>query len=73
MGALGHEPSQNSGNQDLWKYLGLGTQLTATVVLFVGAGWWIDAHFGCSPWGILVGGVLGIVAGLYQFLKAAVQ
>ena len=59
--------------QELWKYLGLGTQLAFTVALFVGLGWWLDQHYGWSPWCVLVLGTLGVVAGMYQFIKDALR
>jgi F0F1-type ATP synthase assembly protein I len=68
---LGGKPPQNLGNQDLWRYLGLGTQLALTVLLFLGIGWWLDWQFGWTPWGLMSMGVLGIAAALYHFLKEA--
>ena len=70
-------PEKNSnnteGNQDLWKYVSLGTQLTISVGLFVLLGWWIDRHFGWSPWGTTVLGMLGICAAMYVFLKDSLR
>ncbi|MGD0088735.1 MAG: AtpZ/AtpI family protein, partial [Planctomycetota bacterium] len=60
-----------AGSQELWKYLGLGMQLALTVALFVWLGWWLDQHYGWSPWGTSVLGFLGVAAGLYHFLKDA--
>ena len=57
------------GDQDLWRYVSLGTQLTVTVGIFVALGWWLDERYGWSPWGILVAGTLGVAAGLYHFVK----
>lgn len=64
------KPDTTQGsNQDLWRYLGLGTQLAVTVGLFALLGWWLDRHFGWAPWGLVVTGSVGIAAGLYGFLK----
>ena len=59
--------------QDLWRYLGVGTVLALTVALFVGVGWWLDQRYGCSPWGVLVLGTLGVAAGMYHFIKDALR
>ena len=60
-------------DQDLWRYLSAGTQLAVTVGLFVGLGWWLDQHFGWTPWGLVVAGMLGIGVGMYGFLKDALH
>jgi F0F1-type ATP synthase assembly protein I len=43
--------------------------LALTVALFVALGWWLDQHYGWSPWGVLVLGTLGVAAGMYHFIK----
>lgn len=61
------------GSRDVWGYVGLGTQLAASVVLFVALGWWVDQHFGWTPWAMLGLGTLGVVVGLYHFVKEALK
>lgn len=51
------------------KYLGSGLQLTVTVLLGVGIGYWIDKKIQSLPWFTLIGSALGFFAGLYLFLK----
>jgi F0F1-type ATP synthase assembly protein I len=41
----------------------------AATALGVGLGWWLDERFGCSPWGVLGGGMLGMAVGLYSLLR----
>ncbi|MEI6235558.1 MAG: AtpZ/AtpI family protein [Planctomycetota bacterium] len=53
--------------------LGLGLQLTLTVVAFMSLGWWGDQHWGWAPWGRQGLGFLGIVVGLYFFVKEATK
>ena len=53
---------QTSTERDLWRYASLGMQLAATVILFVLAGWWLDKHYGWSPWATLGLGMLGVAA-----------
>jgi F0F1-type ATP synthase assembly protein I len=50
-------------------YLGLGTSLAATLLLALALGYWADRQFGTQPLFFLLGGVLGLVAALYQFFK----
>jgi ATP synthase protein I len=50
-------------------YLGLGTTLAATVLVGLGAGYWLDRRLGTTPWLFLLGGVLGIAAAGVQFVK----
>ena len=51
-------------------YLTLGTQLTVTVLFLAGIGWLIDDNAGTSPWGLVVGSIMGCVIGFYQFLRS---
>lgn len=50
-------------------YLTLGIQFAVTLVVCVFAGKWVDGYYDTAPAFTLVGGVLGIVAGFYHFLK----
>jgi len=53
--------------------LGLGIQFALVVLIGVGVGWWVDKRFDLSPWGILVGGVLGIAMAFYHFIRAVLK
>jgi len=55
--------------RDLAPYLGIGTSLAVTVLVGLGAGYWLDSRFGTRPWLFLLGGVLGLGLALYQFFK----
>lgn len=52
---------------------GLGMELVAAVVGFTFVGFWIDRHYGTAPWALVVCAVLGIVGGLYNFVRAAIR
>lgn len=55
-----------------WMRLGsVGLELAAAVGGFSLLGYWIDRHYGSSPWGLLVGALLGFVGGFYNLVKAA--
>lgn len=49
------------GMQAAGPYIGLGMQIAASMLLFVGLGYLADRYLGTSPWGLLVGAVLGMV------------
>ena len=45
--------------------------LTASILLFIFGGFYIDNHLDTSPAGIIIGMVLGLVVGFYQMVKFA--
>jgi len=51
-----------------WKEFGdagtMGIELVVSVLLFAGLGYWLDGRFGLSPVLTIIGGVLGLAAGL---------
>jgi len=50
-------------------YLGVGTTLAVTVLAGLGGGYWLDDRLGTRPLLLLLGGTLGLGAGLYHFFK----
>ena len=54
-------------------YLTLGIQFVAIILLCVFAGHWVDGKFDASPVWTLVGGLIGIAAGFYHFLKVVLR
>ena len=52
-------------------YGALGMQLALTVVVFSGAGYFADVWLNTSPWLLLVGIVLGMVAMFTQLIRVA--
>jgi ATP synthase protein I len=44
-------------------------QFTGSALVGVGAGYWVDKHFGVSPWGLVIGGTVGSAAGFYAFVR----
>lgn len=55
--------------KDVGPYLGTGVQLAATVVIMFFLGRWIDGKAGTDPLFTLVFAIIGIAAGLYNFIK----
>lgn len=48
-----------------------GFEIAAAVGGFAALGWWIDRQRDSSPWGLLIGALLGLVGGLYNLVKAS--
>lgn len=64
------EPRQGSTESKGWVRLSsIGFELAAAVAGFTLAGYWWDLHYGTSPWGILIGVVLGLVGGMYNLIR----
>ena len=50
---------------------GLGMELAAAVIGGTLLGLWIDRSYGSAPWAAVIGGLVGIVGGLYNFVRQA--
>ena len=50
-------------------YLGIGSSSAASVLLGVGAGYWLDGKLGTQPILFLLGGVFGILVAFWQVYK----
>ncbi len=67
---------QNNEESSLFKtyreigpYLGLGTQLAATMVLMFFLGRWLDSKFETEPWLTIGFSFLGGFAAIYNFIR----
>ena len=58
---------------DWVRHSGVGLELAGAVAGFALLGYWVDRHYGTQPWGLVTGFVLGIVGGLYNFVREALQ
>jgi len=64
------------GIRDISPHSGLAGQIVAAMLVFVGGGAWLDAHFGTSPLWILVGVGLAFTALgaiLYRIVKESAR
>jgi ATP synthase protein I len=59
--------------KDVGPYLGLGTQLAATIILMFFLGWWLDTKFETTPIFIITFSFLGGFAGIYNFIKTVLE
>jgi ATP synthase protein I len=69
--ARGVARAYGDGMHEAGPYLGLGAQIAASMLFFVGAGYALDHVAGTSPWGVLVGALLGMVAILVLVTRLA--
>lgn len=68
-GSRGSGRGWSNGLRDAAPLLGLGTTLAVTVLAGLGGGYWLDGRVGTRPLFLLLGGTLGLAAGLYYFFK----
>lgn len=59
--------------REIGPYLGLGTQLAASIVIMFFAGKWLDEKFGLFPLLTIVFSFLGGFAGIYNFIRAVIE
>ena len=59
--------------KEIGPYLGLGTQLAAVVILMFFLGRWLDSKLNSTPAFILICSFIGASAGIYNFIKSALQ
>jgi ATP synthase protein I len=59
--------------KEIGPYLGLGTQLAATIVLMFFVGRWLDGKFNISPILSIVFSFLGGFAAIYNFIKTVLK
>lgn len=61
---------QEPDDRTQWgRNLGLGLEVMTGVLLGLAAGWWLDGRYGWSPWGTLLGMMLGLAGGMYLLIK----
>jgi F0F1-type ATP synthase assembly protein I len=66
------DPDRDS-ESDWGKHLGVGLQMLVGVGLGLAVGTWLDKKYGWSPWGVLVGSMLGLAGGMYLLIKDAIR
>ncbi|HEX2252404.1 MAG TPA: AtpZ/AtpI family protein [Thermoanaerobaculia bacterium] len=53
------------------RFAGIGFELVAAVGALMLMGWWIDRHFGTTPWALVIGAVVGLIGGMYNLVREA--
>jgi len=59
--------------REVGPYLSLGLQLAVTVTVMVFLGIWLDEKFDLSPVLTIVFAMLGVSAGMYNFIKSGIN
>jgi F0F1-type ATP synthase assembly protein I len=63
-------PADNDAN---WgKYLGIGLEMAIGALLGYFVGRWLDNRYGWSPWGVMIGSMTGVAAGMYMLIKEGI-
>ena len=57
--------------QEAGPFIGLGLQVAGGLLFFVGLGYLADGYFGTTPWGMVVGAVLGMTGVLALLIRIA--
>jgi len=61
-------------NEERWgRYAGIGLQMLVGVGLGYLVGNWLDRKYGWAPWGVMLGTMLGLAAGMYLLIKDAIR
>ncbi|HEY9164864.1 MAG TPA: AtpZ/AtpI family protein [Candidatus Kryptonia bacterium] len=55
--------------RQLAPYMGLGTELAASVGGMLLVGYFLDEYFKTTPWLLLAGAVVGFIGGFYNFFR----
>lgn len=61
------------GYKKVGPYLGLGTQLAATVILMFYIGYWLDKKFQTHPYLVIIFSLLGAFAAIYNFIRSVLK
>jgi hypothetical protein len=67
-GSLPGKPDANS-QPGTWALAGVGVELAGGVAVFAMVGWWLDTRYSTGPWLMVLGGVLGVIGGVYNLWK----
>jgi F0F1-type ATP synthase assembly protein I len=62
----------NRRDRPSWvRYYSLGFEFAAAFAVFTFLGYLVDRHYDCGPVGVLIGAVLGLIGGGYNFIREA--
>ncbi len=66
------DPQEGGGRLRSVRYAGMGLELAGAIIGLTLAGYWVDLKFDTRPIGLTVGAVVGIVGGMYNFIRQAI-
>jgi F0F1-type ATP synthase assembly protein I len=61
--------SRDAGGREWFKYAGLGFEFAGVVGVSFYIGYLADNHWDCAPRGLLIGGGIGLIGGVYHLIK----
>lgn len=61
------------GYKKVGPYLGLGTQLAATVILMFYLGYWLDNKLNTKPFLVIIFSMLGSFTAIYNFIRSVIK
>jgi F0F1-type ATP synthase assembly protein I len=67
------EKRPQNQDSDWGKYLGLGLETAIGAGIGYAVGAWLDRRYGWAPWGVTVGTLLGVFAGMYLLIKEGLR
>ncbi len=57
----------------MWRFAGMGFELAAAIIGFTLIGYWIDHVWNTKPTFVLVGALLGLIGGFWNFLRESLR
>lgn len=61
------------GVKALFAYSTIGLQLAITILVFIYIGFKLDQHYETTPWFVVAGTALGMIAGFYNLIRGLRQ
>ncbi|MDO8631673.1 MAG: AtpZ/AtpI family protein [Phycisphaerales bacterium] len=59
---------KDPGRPSWVRFSGIGIEFAGAVAGFTLIGNWIDRHYDCGPWGVVIGAALGLIGGMYNMI-----
>lgn len=59
--------------REIAPYLNISSFFLAAIVLFAWIGYRLDKLWDSEPWGLVIGAVIGIVVGFYNFVRTVTR
>jgi len=67
-------PERKDPSFPSWRrYAGMGTEFAGAICGLTLAGYWIDRHYGTGSRGTLICAAIGLVGGMYNFIRQAIE
>lgn len=73
MNQIKNKDSLTKVYKEIGPYLGLGTQLAASIILMLFIGKWLDEYFDTYPYLMIIFSFLGGFSGIYNVIKSVLD